>query len=226
MKWSKEEFEKAKKLVIDGFRFHHIAEELNRSVDSVRNKMNKSGVKFSEHNSSSEDRSCLECKCGFEVNKSNPKKFCCKSCGVSYNNRKRKKFNNCTNCKEQIDGNKKYCNNKCQQEFQRKEIFDKIEKGEYTTEHTKIYKTYLISIHGEKCMECGWKEVNKYSGKIPLELHHVDCNPDNNKVDNLQILCPNHHALTKSWKAISEGDGRYSRRRKRRRKNYKEGKSW
>lgn len=33
----------------------------------------------------------------------------------------------------------------------------------------------------------------------PLELHHIDGNPDNNKEENLQVLCPNHHAMTEHF---------------------------
>lgn len=31
------------------------------------------------------------------------------------------------------------------------------------------------------------------NNQIPLELHHIDCNPQNNNLSNLQILCPNCH---------------------------------
>ena len=34
---------------------------------------------------------------------------------------------------------------------------------------------------------------------IPIELHHIDGNRFNNKLDNLQILCPNCHALTDNY---------------------------
>lgn len=44
-----------------------------------------------------------------------------------------------------------------------------------------------------KCELCGFSE---WQGQpIPLELHHVDGNHYNNELDNLQILCPNCHAL-------------------------------
>lgn len=44
-----------------------------------------------------------------------------------------------------------------------------------------------------KCEICGistWFDVN-----LPLELHHKDGNHFNNHLDNLQILCPNCHAI-------------------------------
>lgn len=42
----------------------------------------------------------------------------------------------------------------------------------------------------EKCGQTTWRGVS-----IPLELHHIDCNPKNNKLENLMIVCCNCHAI-------------------------------
>lgn len=58
-------------------------------------------------------------------------------------------------------------------------------------------KKKLINDRGHKCEMClntEWLE-----DPIPLELHHIDGNPDNNKEENLQVLCPNHHAMTEHF---------------------------
>jgi len=34
---------------------------------------------------------------------------------------------------------------------------------------------------------------------IPLEIHHIDGNPKNHKLGNLQILCPNCHDQTDNY---------------------------
>ena len=47
----------------------------------------------------------------------------------------------------------------------------------------------------ERCQRFEWE-----GRPIPLEIHHVDGNRDNNGLDNLQILCPNCHALTDTYK--------------------------
>ena len=39
----------------------------------------------------------------------------------------------------------------------------------------------------EKCIICNF---NKF-----VELHHIDCNRDNNGEDNMVGLCPNHHKM-------------------------------
>lgn len=70
-------------------------------------------------------------------------------------------------------------------------------------------------------MECGWCERSKYSGKIPIELEHIDGNSENNDLKNLKLLCPNSHSLTPTYKALNKGKGRYNRMER-----YKQGKSY
>lgn len=58
-------------------------------------------------------------------------------------------------------------------------------------------KMFEDGIKEKICERCnGIKWLKK---PIPLELHHVDGNPYNNKLDNLEILCPNCHAQTESF---------------------------
>jgi hypothetical protein len=55
-----------------------------------------------------------------------------------------------------------------------------------------------------KCEICG---LTKWLGKdIPLELHHKDGNHFNNQFDNLQILCPNCHALQEGNSGANVGN--------------------
>lgn len=48
-----------------------------------------------------------------------------------------------------------------------------------------------------RCESC---KLNEWMGvTIPIELHHIDGNRFNNDIDNLQILCPNCHAITDNY---------------------------
>ena len=61
--------------------------------------------------------------------------------------------------------------------------------------HSSRLREKLIKdgIKEDKCEKCGntyWLGV-----KLPLELHHKDGNHFNNELDNLEIVCPNCHAV-------------------------------
>jgi hypothetical protein len=34
---------------------------------------------------------------------------------------------------------------------------------------------------------------------LPLELHHVNGDRHDNRVENLQLVCPNCHSITPNW---------------------------
>lgn len=121
-----------------------------------------------------------------------------------------------------------YCCHDCQMDYQYKEWIKKWKNGEedglsggYTV--SKRIRRYLFEKYGNKCQKCGWGEVNEYTGLVPLQVHHVDGNCLNNKEENLELLCPNCHSLTKNFgsrnTAATEGRSEYFGS-KRRRKVY------
>ena len=59
-----------------------------------------------------------------------------------------------------------------------------------------------------KCCKCGWHEINPYTNTIPLEIDHIDGNAENNSEDNLQLICPNCHSLTSTYRGANRGHGR------------------
>ncbi|MFA5722472.1 MAG: hypothetical protein WC940_02825 [Candidatus Paceibacterota bacterium] len=54
----------------------------------------------------------------------------------------------------------------------------------------KLLKEKIKEHRCEKCKNSIW--LNK---SIPLELHHIDGDNKNNKLENLKLYCPNCHAL-------------------------------
>lgn len=74
-------------------------------------------------------------------------------------------------------------------------------------------KTYLFKKFNNKCANCGWGKINPYTKNIPLEIDHIDGNYENNSEDNLVLLCPNCHSLTKTYKGANVHNGRKSRKK-------------
>ena len=161
---------------------------------------------------------CKGCYSALEYNKRNYL-FCSSACSASYNNKLRNTKTNkwvCKNCqKEHISPKGKlriYCNITCQQEYQNKEriygwLYNNENWGEMGT--PKWVKNHLIKINGRKCSSCDlsiWKEI-----LITLEVNHIDGNATNNSIENLELLCPNCHSITETYKGKNRGNGRKKR---------------
>lgn len=118
----------------------------------------------------------------------------------------------CLNCGVKLHrAQYKYCSNLCQKEFERLEYVQKVNDGletglKKTGETYKIsdnIRTYLLNKYNYKCQKCGWGEINPITGKSPLEIHHKDGDKNNNKEENLELLCPNCHSLTPNYKYLN-----------------------
>ena len=116
---------------------------------------------------------------------------------------KRCKNINCN--KELVNRGTQYCNNKCQQDWQKDLKIKSWLGGEniFTMGGVSIpnfMRAYLLEEVNHKCTKCGWGEINETNGNVPLEIDHIDGDAYNNLRDNLQVLCPNCHSLTKTYK--------------------------
>lgn len=63
--------------------------------------------------------------------------------------------------------------------------------------HKLKIKLIEDGVREHKCEECKRKTWN--GKKISLELHHIDGNRFNNRIENLKILCPNCHSQTPNY---------------------------
>jgi 5-methylcytosine-specific restriction endonuclease McrA len=55
----------------------------------------------------------------------------------------------------------------------------------------------------ERCQSCG---IAEWRGKrLALELHHINGDGHDNRLENLSLLCPNCHSQTDSWGGRNKG---------------------
>lgn len=72
-----------------------------------------------------------------------------------------------------------------------------IEKGFVSTQHVKR-RLIAENIKLNVCEDCGICDT--YNDKpIVHQLHHINGNPKDHRLENLQLLCPNCHSQTHNW---------------------------
>jgi Zn finger protein HypA/HybF involved in hydrogenase expression len=155
---------------------------------------------FKPHNlGTGKSITCLNC--GKIINNAyNKQKFCCKDCFNKH--------------KVNIIGG---------------EYIDKWKNGEVSGllnngySLSKIIRNYLFKENNNKCEKCNWGEINEHTNLIPLQIHHIDGDCTNNKLENLQLLCPNCHSLTENFgsnnKVATMGRSKYFKKDKQKKKN-------
>lgn len=97
-----------------------------------------------------------------------------------------------------------FCSIQCHRNFLYREYIRRWKLGEESGIQSKYdvsnhIRRYLFEKHNCRCQRCEWGEQNMFTGKVPLQIHHIDGNCLNNKEDNLQLLCPNCHSLTETF---------------------------
>lgn len=94
-----------------------------------------------------------------------------------------------------------------------KKVFNKpkplceiLKKQSYYSSHKLKLRLFNEKVKEPKCEVCGLTEWN--NKKISFELHHINGDNTDNRIENLQILCPNCHSQTDTYRkaksALSE----------------------
>jgi hypothetical protein len=105
-----------------------------------------------------------------------------------------------------------HCSIKCHHEHDFRLRVALLERGLYPASlYSPFLKRYLLWKRGEHCSRCGWAERHPVTGKVPVELEHIDGNWENNAFENITLLCPNCHSLTPTFRALNRGHGRAER---------------
>lgn len=204
---------------------------LEGSKNSAILRKKKSEERKKEYNKN--PKRCLNCEDPIGYDK-RWNKFCSRSCAISLNNigrvrnGKKIEYKECLFCGDEFKPLRnslgKYCSNKCQQDFEKKQYIEEIEESQNGNPRgqknlPKFLKSYLKDKLGSKCSICG---TENWMGKeVPLVLDHIDDNSGNDMLDNLRLVCGNCDMQLPTYKSKNKGSGRHWRR-----KRYKEGKSF
>lgn len=124
---------------------------------------------------------------------------------------KKNKCLNCTNefCFKPCAQLGKYCSNKCQFEYQYKQTIETWLNGGKVP-GTRVLRKFFKEHQNHKCCICN---LSTWCDKeIPLELDHINGNSEDNRMDNLRMICANCHTQTSTYKNKNRGNGRKVRR--------------
>ena len=73
---------------------------------------------------------------------------------------------------------------------------------------SQIIRKYLLEQNNYSCSRCGFNKNHPDDGKTILEINHINGDGTDHSSENLEVLCPNCHALTSSYRGRNYGNGR------------------
>lgn len=143
--------------------------------------------------------------------------FCNSSCAASFNNCKKSILSYCLNCGKEIKKGSRFCNNTCYAEYEQNQYIERWKKGEETgiigeDGIATAVRKYIFKKNNNSCELCGWNKINPHTGLVPLQIHHINGDCKNNSEENLQLLCPNCHALTENFGSRNKNCTRIDKR--------------
>jgi hypothetical protein len=128
-------------------------------------------------------------------------------------------MNRCLECNLELTTRKqrKFCSGRCQKRLEYREYIARWLRGQEAgtkgwNQVSNHIKRWLFEQRGAMCWICSWDKIHPIDNKCPLEVDHIDGKHENNRPENLRLLCPNCHALTPTYKNRNKGNGRQQRR--------------
>ncbi|HVK87220.1 MAG TPA: HNH endonuclease [Kofleriaceae bacterium] len=75
--------------------------------------------------------------------------------------------------------------------------------GRWTSSRDLKQRLFRAGLKQPACELCGWAQ-RASDGRIPVELDHINGDHDDNRLENLRILCPNCHALQPTHRGLNK----------------------
>ena len=146
---------------------------------------------------------CLQCNTPLPAHN---KKFCNSSCAAKYNNSRRKPRSvesklktslAIKNLPEGVGIRSLAARNKAHEQYSETRLKNLFETPFDELAHQSKRVRIIIEQEG-KCAHC---DISEWMGQpVCFEMDHIDGNNQNNVRENLEILCPNCHSNTPTWK--------------------------
>ena len=131
----------------------------------------------------------------------------CLGCGLDFEGRRRKVF----------------CTNACQQSHRRRLLLEAwLDTGVCgrTSYQGHYVRDYLSEQQDGRCSICGM-DSSWNGASLVLIVDHINGDANDNRRENLRLICPNCDSQLPTYKARNRGSGRYYRRQR-----YAEGRSY